>query len=88
MQTSLAKADNYHPINSFAKEVMNVDPWWWKANPKGSGSLPAPRSDHATTDMVFFAHLLMLEDLDQHQDLISSSLYHHPPPPLLQTKRL
>ena len=21
----------------FAKEVMNVEPWWWKANPKGFG---------------------------------------------------
>ena len=50
-----------------------------KANPKGSGSLPAPRSDHATAIMVFFAHLLILEDLDHHQTLISSSLYYPGP---------
>ena len=55
---------------------MNIESWWWKANPKGSGSLHAPRSDQATANMVFLAHLLILEDLDHHQNLISSSLYH------------
>ena len=38
------------------------------------GSLPAPRSGYATTINVFFAHLLVLEYLDHHQNLISSSL--------------
>ena len=52
---------------------MTVEPWWRKANPKGSGSLPAPRSGHATAIRVF---LLILEDLDRHQNLISPSLYH------------
>ena len=42
-------------------------------NPKGSGSLPAPRSDQATTNMVFFPHLLILEDPDHHQIL---SVFH------------
>ena len=55
---------------------MNVEPLWWKANPEDSGSLPAPRSDHATANMVFVAHLLIWENLDHHQKLISSSLYH------------
>ena len=58
----------------FAKELMNVEPLWWKANPKGSGSLPAPQSDHATANMVFSTHLLILEDLDHHQNVISFSL--------------
>ena len=35
---------------------MNVGPWWCKANPKGSESLPTPQSGHATTIMVFYAH--------------------------------
>ena len=58
---------------------MNVEPLRWKANPKRSGSLPTPRSDHATVNMVVFAHLLILEDLDHRQNLISSSLYHPGP---------
>ena len=31
---------------------MNVEPWWWKANLKGSGLLPAPLFGHATAIMV------------------------------------
>ena len=62
---------------------MNVGPWWLKVNPKASGSLTAPRSGHATTILVYFAHLLILEDPDRHQNLISSSLYH--PRPLHKT---
>ena len=54
---------------------MNEGLWWWKANTKAFGSLPAPRSGHTTTIMVFFAHLLILEDPGCHQNLISSSLY-------------
>ena len=49
-QTSLAEADHYSHI----AHCKNVEPWWWKANPKGFGSLPAPRSGYATTIMVFF----------------------------------
>ena len=55
---------------------MNVEPWWWKADPKGSGSLTAPWSGHDTAIMVFFAHLFIIEDLNHHQNLINSSLYH------------
>ena len=43
------------------------------------GSLTAPRSGYATTIMVFFAHLLILEYPDHHQNLISSSLYYPGP---------
>ena len=50
---------------------MNVGPLWCKANPKVSGSLPAPRSGRATTIMMLFAHLLILEDTDRHQNVIS-----------------
>ena len=45
-------------------------------NPKGFEPLPAPQSGYATTIMVFFAHLLMLEYPDHHQSLTSSSLYY------------
>ena len=76
-QSSLAEVDHYHLMNPyFAKEVMNVEPLWWKANPKSSGSLPAPRSDHATAIMMFFDNLVILEDFNQQQNVISSSLYH------------
>ena len=46
---------------------------------KGFGSLHAPRSGFATTIMVCFAHLLILECPDHHQNLISSSLYYPAP---------
>ena len=46
---------------------------------KKLGSLPAPRSGYATTIMVIFAHLLILEYPDHHQNLISSSLYYPGP---------
>ena len=34
---------------------------------------------YATAIIIFFAHLLILEDLDQHQNLMSSSLYYPGP---------
>ena len=68
-QTSLAEADHYFHI-AYCK---NVEPRWRKANPKGSGSLPAPGSGHAAAIMVFLVHLLIVEDLDHLQNLISSS---------------
>ena len=37
------------------------------------------RSGYATAIVVFFAHLLILEYSDQHQSLISSSLYYPGP---------
>ena len=77
-QTSLAEADHYSHISqcnllSLGGERLR------KANPKGFGSLPAPRSGYATTIMVFFAHLLLLEYPDHRQNSISSSLYHPGP---------
>ena len=72
MQTSLAEEDYYSHI----AHCKNVEPLCWKANPKGSGSLPALWTGHATAIMVFIAHLLIIEDLDYHQNLISSSLYY------------
>ena len=68
---TLADAGHYSHIS----QCNNVEPWWWKANPKGFGSLPAPRSEYSTTIMVF-AHLLILEYPDHYQNLISSSFYY------------
>ena len=50
-----------------------------KKKKKSFGSIPAPRSGYATTIMVFFAHLLILEYPDHHQNLISSLLYYPGP---------
>ena len=85
-QTSLAEADHYSHI----VHCKNVEPWLWKTThppkkkkkkkkKKGSGSLPSPRSGYATTITVFFAHLLILQYLDHHQNLISSYLYYSGP---------
>ena len=64
-QTSLAEADHYfHNARCMAGE------------PQCSRSLPASQSGHATAIMVLFVHLLILENIDQHQNVISSSLYH------------
>ena len=88
-QTSLAEADHYSHIAHY-KNVLMVNypsppppPQKKKKKKKKSfGSLPAPRSGYATTIIVFFvAHLLILEYLNHHQNLITSSLYypgHHP----------
>ena len=38
--------------------------------------LPAPQSGYVTAIIVFFAHLLIVEYPDRHQNLISSSLYY------------
>ena len=56
-----------------------IEPWWCKANLKCFGSLPEPRSGYATAISVFLAHLLILEHLVHHQNLISSSLYYPGP---------
>ena len=87
-QTSLAEEDHYSHIAHCKK----VEPWWWKSNPKGFGSVPEPQySYHVCVCLLFFfvcfffffflggggccAHLLILEDLDHYQNLISSSFY-------------
>ena len=69
VQTSLTEADHY----SYIAQCKNVEPWWWKADPKGLESLQ-PSSGYATAVMVFFAHFLIFECKDHHQNLISSSL--------------
>ena len=50
-----------------------------KKKKKSFRSLPAQRSGYATNIMVFFAHLLILEYPDHHQNLISSLLYYPGP---------
>ena len=47
-------------------------------NPKDSGSLPVLHSGYAAA-IIFFAHLLILEGPEHHQNLISSSMYHPGP---------
>ena len=48
-----------------------------KKKKKGSGSLPSPLCYHYYS--VFFAHLLILQYPDHHQNLISSYLYYSGP---------
>ena len=43
------------------------------------GERLTPQSGYATAIMVVFAHLLILEYPDHHQNLISSSLYYPEP---------
>ena len=50
-----------------------------KKKKKRSRSLPARRSGYVTAITVFFAHLLILQYPDHHQNLISSSLYYSGP---------
>ena len=66
MQTSLAEADHYSHI----AECKHGEPW------HGREPLPPPQSGYAATIMVFFAHLVMLEYPDHHQNLTSSSLHY------------
>ena len=47
---------------------------------------PAPRSGYATTIIVFFAHLLISEYPDHHQNLISSLLYYPGPHPKISSQ--
>ena len=58
-----------------------------KKKKKKIGSLPAPRSGYASTIIVvFFAHLLILEYPDHHQNLIISSLYYPEPRPKISSQ--
>ena len=50
--------------------------WVVKGNSQASGSLPAPPSGHTTAITVFFVHLLIYEDPNCHQHLLSSLLCH------------
>ena len=59
------------------KDYPTPTPKKKKKKKKKVGSLPAPQSGYATTIIMFyFAHLLILEYPDHHQNLISSSLYY------------
>ena len=66
-QTSVAKADHYSHIAHCIMCMKGCHaakrqqcyyalycPLWWNATPKGSGSLPVPRSGHATAIMFLF----------------------------------
>ena len=88
MQTSLAKADHYSHI----AHCKNVEPWSWKTLPLPP---PPPKKKkkkkknldhylHHDLSMLpllwcCFAHLLILEYPDHHQDVISSLLYYPGP---------
>ena len=90
VQTSLAEADHYSHI----AHCKNVEPWWWKTTP-ASPPPPPPATHHPSKKVLdhylhhdlgmppllwcFFAHLLILEYSDHHQNLISSSLYYPGP---------
>ena len=70
----MAEADHYP---RFAHSIMSMERCE-AANPTGSGSLPAPRSGHATA-IIYFAYLIILEDTYHQQNVIISSLYHPRP---------
>ena len=74
-QTSLAEADHYSHI----AHCKNVEPWLWKTT-------HPPKNHYLHHDLgvlpllcCFFAHLLILQYPDHHQNLISSSLYYSGP---------
>ena len=80
-QTSLAEADHYSHIS----RCKNVEPWLWKTT-----HLPLKKKMvlnyylHHDLGMLpllrcFFAHLLILQYPDHHQNLSSSSLYYSGP---------
>ena len=85
-QTSLAEADHYSHI----VHCKNVEPWLWKTThplKKKKKKKKKIGSDHYLHDDLgmlplsrcFFAHLLILQYPDHHQNLISSSLYYSGP---------
>ena len=85
-QTSLAEADHYSHI----VHCKNVEPWLWKTThpPKKKKKKKKKRFWIITFTTiwvcyhyygVFFAHLLILQYPDHHQNLISSYLYYSGP---------
>ena len=84
-QTSLAKADHYSHI----VHCKNVEPWLWKTThpPKKKKKKKKKVLDHYRQHDLgmlpllrcFFAHLLILQYPDHHQNLISSYLYYSGP---------
>ena len=78
-QTPLAEADHYSHMPTVKMLSIGGERLPALFKKKGFGSLPAPRSGYTTAIMVFFAHLLILEYSDHHQNLFSSSLYYPRP---------
>ena len=88
-QTSLAEADHYSHI----AHCKNIELWWWKTIPPPPPAPPPKKKKkkkslnhylHHDLGMPpllwwIFAHLLILEYPDHHQNLISSSLYYPRP---------
>ena len=83
-QTSLAEADHYSHI----VHCKNVEPWLWKTThpPKKKKKKKKVLDHYLHHDLgmlpllrCFFAHLLILQYPDHHQNLISSSLYYSGP---------
>ena len=83
-QTSLAEADHYSHI----AHCKNVEPWLWKTtHPPKKKKKKKKVLDHYLHHYLgmlpllrcFFAHLLVLQYPDHHQNLISSSLYYSGP---------
>ena len=84
-QTSLAEADHYSHI----AHCKHVEPWLWKTThpPKKKKKKKKKVLDHYLHHdlgmlpllQCFFAHLLILQYPDHHQNLISSSLYYSGP---------
>ena len=81
-QTSLAEADHYSHI----VHCKNVEPWLWKTThpPKKKKKKVLDHYLHHDLGMLpllrcFFAHLLILQYPDHHQNLISSYLYYSGP---------
>ena len=84
-QTSLAEADHYSHII----HCKNVEPWLWKTThpPKKKKKKKKKVLDHYLHHdlgmlpllQCFFAHLLISQYPDHHQNLISSYLYYSGP---------
>ena len=82
-QTSLAEADHYSHI----AHCKNVEPWLWKTTHPLKKKKKKKVLDHYLHDDLgmlpllwcFFAHLLILQYPDHHQNLISSSFYYSGP---------
>ena len=46
---ALTSVSIYQVVAAWKYALMNVGPWWWKASPKASRSVPSLWSRHATT---------------------------------------
>ena len=85
VQTSLAEADQY----SHTAHCKNVEPWLWKTTDpptKKKRKKKRKKKPHLHQDLGMlqllwwiFAHLVILQYPDHHQNLISSFLYYSEP---------